>query len=464
MSEFVNTGAYPARSGNRVYPLVDGIPAFRRICDAIESAQKSVSATITFMWASFEMPDNRGTALRVLDNAAQRGIDVRLIFWRPDDHMESHRRNAFWGSPEHFKLLARDYSNINIRWDRAARGYCQHQKSWLVDAELDTSTAFVGGINLNPNSVVQPGHHHSHNSSAPQNHDVYVELRGPSVADVHHNFVQRWNEASERTLADGFFGSMGRDDLPFPSTTPKVCGEAVVQIQRTTHKGLYESEHPPVNAGAFRTAMGERTNLDQYCATIRSAKRTIYIENQYIEVEPIVAALEDALCRGVEVLVVLPVRPDYSLRDVDTSDPRKAFLQRRAALAEHENFMLCGLAAEDSRGSRRPVYVHSKLIIVDGVFASVGSCNLHHYSLFGNGELNAAIKDFGAAFGLMRELFQEHIDTDVSGCDDLEAIRQFKRTASDNLLAGARSDKRWRGIAFEMDMSTYGERDQPLTK
>ena len=194
---FVDSGPYPTRGGNLVRPWIDGEPAFRRICEAIETAQHTVWATITFMWPSFRMPDGRGSALDVLERAARRGIDVRLIFWRPDDETANLRRNAFWGSSDHFDLLAQHYPNLKIRWDRAHPGYCQHQKSWLIDAERETTTAFVGGINLNPHSLVAPGH-----QGEGQNHDVYVELRGPALADVQHNFVQRWNESSERTAVD----------------------------------------------------------------------------------------------------------------------------------------------------------------------------------------------------------------------------------------------------------------------
>ena len=80
---FVQTGSYPVRDGNSVRALVDGRPAFRRICETIETAQHSVWATITFMWSSFVMPDQRGTTFDVLQRAAERGVDVRLIFWRP---------------------------------------------------------------------------------------------------------------------------------------------------------------------------------------------------------------------------------------------------------------------------------------------------------------------------------------------------------------------------------------------
>ena len=39
-------------------------------------------------------------------------------------------------------------------------------------------------------------------------HDAYVEIAGPSATDVHHNFVQRWNEASERAADDGTWGQL----------------------------------------------------------------------------------------------------------------------------------------------------------------------------------------------------------------------------------------------------------------
>src|SRR5260370_544093 len=53
-----------------------------------------------------------------------------------------------------------------------------------------------------------------------QNHDVYIELAGPSAVDIHHNFVQRWNEASERHSADGRWGSGSELDLPLPTRLP----------------------------------------------------------------------------------------------------------------------------------------------------------------------------------------------------------------------------------------------------
>jgi cardiolipin synthase A/B len=145
-SLFVTTGTYPTRVGNTVQLLIDGEPAFRRVCEAIEAAQHSVFVTVTFMWSTFQMPDGRGTTLEVLNRAARRGVDVRLIFWRPDDETASLRRNAFWGAAEHFELLEALQPQVSIRWDRAHPGFCQHQKTWLIDAAEDGQRAFLEAV------------------------------------------------------------------------------------------------------------------------------------------------------------------------------------------------------------------------------------------------------------------------------------------------------------------------------
>lgn len=451
---FVDSGIYPTRSGNHVQPWIDGEPAFRRICQAIEAAQNSVWVTITFMWSSFQMPDGRGSALDVLESAAHRGIDVRLIFWRPDEETASLRTNAFWGSADHFQMLAQHYPHLKIRWDRAQPGYCQHQKSWLIDANYETATAFVGGINLNPHSLVMPGH-----SGEGHNHDVYVELTGPAVADVQHNFAQRWNEASERTAIDGLWGLGSEDDLAFPIQIPSDRGIAFVQIQRTTHPRRYFNNHIPPGGSYFDCSAGEKTNLDQYCQAIRSARRTIYLENQYLEVPEIVAALDDALRRGIEVILLLPTITQLSTLAGITAE-RQAFLVQRARLASYKNFTLCGIAGLDKDGERKPVHVHAKLMLIDDEWATIGSCNLHHYSLFGNGELNVAFGDTATVRAMRIELFREHLATDTSLLDDVAALRLFRRIAKENRERHKHADSNWQGLAFCMDMTIYGQQPQ----
>jgi len=445
----VHSGSYPMRAGNRVRILVDGEPAFRRICAAIEAARSRVWVTVTFMWATFVMPDERGSALDVLDRAAARGVDVRLIFWRPDAETETWKHNAFWGSVDQIAHLAGRGSGVRIRWDRAHPGFCQHQKSWLIDAGGVSETAFVGGINLNPHSLAAPGHR-----GEGQNHDVYVEVTGPSAVDVHHNFVQRWNEASERHAEDGRWGVGSETNLPFPAHVPAQRGNALVQIQRTMHRGRYTDGRPAPEGAWFDIASGEQAIFTQYCAAINAAQRSIYIENQYIEVPEIVACLHHALRRGVDVVLLLPAEPVLAVRP--DAPERQSFLEARAALGAYEHCTLAGIAGLGADGRRTPVYVHAKLMLVDDVWATIGSCNLHSYSLFGNGEMNAAFWGPATVRGLRSALFQEHLDHDTSRLDDRAALQLFRTVALENRRRFTAGKHGWQGLAFSLDPASYG--------
>jgi len=444
---FVASGSYPTRAGNSVRPLIDGEPAFRRICEAIETAQQSIWVTVTFLWAALEMPDGRGNTFDVLDRAARRGLDVRLIFWRPDPETEWFQRNAFWGSAAHVGLLESRRSGVKIRWDRAHPGFCQHQKTWLIDAGAEMEIAFIGGINLNPHSMVAPGH-----SGEGHNHDVAVELAGPSVVDVHHNFVQRWNEASERSAENGRWGTGSDANLRHPVRVPFDRGNAAVQIQRTIHSGRYLDGQSTPGGRSYDIASGERSNFDQYCAAIDAARFSIYMENQYIDVPEIADCLLRALRRGVYVTLLMPAKPEIRL---PISPERRAFLDARSEFGRFEQFMLAGIAGLGVDGQRHPVYVHAKLMLVDDAWATVGSCNLHRFSLFGNSEMNVAFAEPGTVRSFRCELFREHLDRDTSGMSDREAFHLFRTIAKENRRKFELGDSAWQGLAFELDLATY---------
>jgi phosphatidylserine/phosphatidylglycerophosphate/cardiolipin synthase-like enzyme len=430
----VEDGSYPPRAGNAVRALIDGEPAFRRICAAIEAARRSVWATIAFITPEFRMPDGRGDLFDVLDRAAARGLDVRVVFWRPNPETRQFEPRTFWGSPDHRRALAERGARFRIRWDRASGVNCQHQKSWIVDAGQPGEVAFVGGINLNHRSVVAPGHAGEHH-----NHDAYVELAGPSASDVHHNFVQRWNQASERDLEDGAWGDDGDDDLVPPTRISAPRGASTVQVQRTLAAGRY---------GA-----GEASILEQYRLALGAARRTVYIENQALEVPEMVAALHAALQRGVEVVLLTPAEPEAARPD--ERPERRAFLAARSALGGHGNFTLAGIAGLDAGGERRNVYVHAKLMLVDDAFATIGSANLHAYSLFGSAEMNASIWDPAFVRTLRCELFAEHLGLDTGHLDDLAALRLYRRIAGENRRRRDAGENDWQGLAFALNTATW---------
>jgi phosphatidylserine/phosphatidylglycerophosphate/cardiolipin synthase-like enzyme len=226
------SGSYPVRDGNAVLPLIDGVLTFRRIGATIDKARHSVWLTVAYYAADFRLPDGRGSLFDVLDGATARGLDVRVIFWRPNPEYV-HGGQTFPGFAADRDLLRARGSTFKVRWDRAHGHYLHHQKSWLIDAGQPSEVAFVGGINLTARAVGAPGH------AEGNRHDTYVEFSGPAATDVHHSFVQRWNEASERALDDGRWSNTADDQLPFPTRLSGPRGDSVVQIQRTIHAGRY---------------------------------------------------------------------------------------------------------------------------------------------------------------------------------------------------------------------------------
>ena len=90
-----------------------------------------------------------------------------------------------------------------------------------------------------------------------------------------------------------------------------------------------------------------------------------------------------------------------------------------------------------------------------GVVA-IGSCNLHAFSLTGNTEMNAAIWDPKVVRALRCELLAEHLDRDTAGIDDRAALRLYGEIARENRRRREAGDRKWQGLAFSLDPSTYG--------
>ena len=449
----VNSGSYPLREGCRVRPLVDGEPAFRRICEAVETARSRVWITVAFIELDMQMPDDRGSFFDVLDRAAARGIDVRVIFWRPVELNPLEAGSYFEGSEEERRWLAKRDSRFLARWDSLPAGDCQHQKSWLIDAGLEGEVGFVGGINLERASVAQPGHSPREEGDI---HDVYVELQGPAVTDIHHNFVQRWNEASERDRTDGVWPADARPSgLSFPGVASPPVGNAVVQLTRTVRAGRYRDGTAPPGGERFAIGSGEFSVFDQYIAAIDRAERTIYLEDQAIGSPKIVGHLKAALERGVAVAFLVPgnAHPEYrAAREIAAVKP---FFDLVASLGDFDHFLLAGIASNAKASGYYDVYVHAKIMLVDDAWATIGSTNVADRSFFGDTELNASFWHRPTARALRCELLQEHLGSDTSELDDVAALGLMRERARQNQSRRERGE-RLEGLAFAIDPAKYG--------
>jgi len=435
----VASGSYPIRDGNKVEPLIHASVFFERICNAVDSARHSVWVTVAFLGWDFLFPDGR-SFFDVLDHAAVRGVDARLLVWRPNPEA-GHHPIMFRGTPEDRDRLLRLGSRVKIRWDRAIGRYCQHQKSWMIDAGFPSETAFVGGANITLRST--------------QHHDIYLEVAGPSATDVHHNFVQRWNEASERGAEDGNWQCDAADRLPFPVAASQARGSSRVQIQRMLHADRYFDGRPAPGASSIDIGHGERSIAEQYVKAIDAARRTIYLENQAIPIMEIAVPLARALARGVYVVLLVPTTPEAYVFAARQDPAERRRFEGVELLARFPNFLLAGLAGRDSADSD-PLYVHAKLMIVDDAWCTIGSCNLHEFSLVGHCEMNASIWDGDVARQLRQVLLLRHLGVETRAVDDLAALRLYREVSDGNCR---RQERGWpvaRGHALTLSPERYG--------
>jgi phosphatidylserine/phosphatidylglycerophosphate/cardiolipin synthase-like enzyme len=123
-------------------------------------------------------------------------------------------------------------------------------------------------------------------------------VNGPSAVDVAHNFVQRWNGATERDPSE---------DLPLPNEIFAPCGPSTVQIQRMFGP--------------------DRSILEQYERAIDAAERSIYIENQAIPIPRLAQRLDKALARGVDVLMLVPAIPEEGVYAARRASSRRALFE-----------------------------------------------------------------------------------------------------------------------------------------
>ena len=419
-------GPYPPRAGNAVTPWIDGVPFYERLAAAFRGARTRVWAIVSFIQPAFRFPD--GTKWSdMLGECQARGLDVRVLFWRNPRFFNT--AHVFLGGPEDREFLARSAAQWAARWDSSGDdpAHCHHQKAFVVDADEQGALAFVGGMVLSNATLARPGH-----ATGLEKHDAMLELRGPVVIDVAHNFVQRWNLGCADPEAPPWPDDRRAGPLPWPVTAPAGCGEVVVQLCRT------------ITAGLYGIVDGEATILEHYRRAFAAARRTIYIENQHPGEASLLRALAAALARGVRVVMVVPGAP---MQAICRASAEVAALGERAeehrygaafatlaALAGHPNFSLVAIARSDpgepGAWSHREIYNHAKLCIVDGGWMTLGSANFVDLSLHrDHSELNASVWGGVTCLPLLRRLVSEHTGQPTDELDDLAAVDLLARVA-----------------------------------
>ena len=278
--------------------------------------------------------------------------------------------------------------------------------------------AFVGGIDL----TSLAGDRYDSNDHPRLGrlgwHDAASRLRGPAVADVAEHFAARWHAVTGERLPE--------------APVPAPAGSHEVQVVRTLPERVYDF----APTGDFRI-------LEAYTRALRTARRLVYLESQFLwspqVVEILAAKLREPPSQEFRVVVLLPAKPNNG---ADTTRGQLGVLVDADAGAGR--FLATTISARTGE-LIGPLYVHAKIAIVDDSWLTIGSANLNEHSFFNDSEMNLIVCDPELARETRLRLWAEHLERpveDVSGqpAEVIDTI--WQPVAKEQLERARRGDPR----------------------
>jgi cardiolipin synthase A/B len=338
----------PIVSGNRVEILLNGEEIFPSLMEAIRSAQR----TITYAQYYFEEGPVARDIAEALAERCRAGVGVNVLL------------DAF-GSlyvPREYLDLMR-VSGCHVSWFRPLSQYVfrryykrNHRRILVVDGRV----GFTGGAGVSRkwmgNGRIE-GHWR----------DTDVRVEGPVVEYLQAAFAENWLEATGVVLG-------GEAYFPRPIESR---GQVYAQVARSS---------PASGAAAMYTT---------FLLALSAARHSVLVTNPYFVLDDTMRdAVVRTVRRGVRVAVLVPSTIDHHV-------------VRQASRAQFGDYLRAGVEIYEYT----PALLHAKTMVIDGVWATVGSTNLDNLSFAINDELNLIVYDRAVAQRL-EQVF--HADVEVS--------------------------------------------------
>jgi cardiolipin synthase len=330
----------PLVAGNRTHVLRDGPPSFRAMFAAIQSAKHHINIEYYIL----EDIESDGAHLGdLLVAKRQSGVAVNVIY---DSYGSGDTPKAFFDRLKQAGVNIVEFNPVNPLDAKA--GYSLNDRDHRKILVVDGATAIVGGVNLSATYQSHP----FGKSGAPEGvsseywRDTDLEIEGPVVAQLQELFLEHWATQKGPPLADADF-------LP----TVPARGTGVVRIIGST----------PDKA------------IPRYYVTllsaIRNAEKSVFLSAAYfVPTDQEMDDLTDAARRGVDVRLLLP----------DKSDSETSVA---IAHSHYEDLLDAGVKIYETHG----LVLHSKTVVVDGVWSVIGSSNFDHRSVLFNDEVDAVV-------------------------------------------------------------------------
>lgn len=346
----------PFLEGNIVEPLVNGDKFVPAMVAAIRSATNSINIE-TFIWKSGRFSDQ---ILDALVERARAGVEVRTIA----DGLGTYRLTK----DDRKRMSDAGIRFVRVNPPRVTQvhkiNFRDHRKLVIVDGRI----AFTGGFCIGDKWL-------GNAERVDQWRETMVRVEGPVVAQFQGVFAANWLEASGESLFGAKF---------YPPLEPR--GQAVAQ---------HFASGPDEHRGAAHLV---------YVSAIEAARKRIVLEQSYFVPDDLsLAALLRARERGVDVEVITPGNINFNI-------------VRRASRTLWPELLRSGARIYEYG----PAKLHTKILIVDDAFVTLGSVNFDERSFRINDEQNVNIIDREFAAKMLAQFERDRAQSRAVTLEDLK--------------------------------------------
>ncbi len=326
----------PVTYNNRVELLMNGHDKFVDLFEAIRGARHHIHLE----YFNFRNDSIANALFDLLAQKAAEGVKVRALFdafgnWSNNQplkkkHLEDIRRRG---------IEIVKFDPITFPWFNHA-AHRDHRKIVVIDGKI----GYTGGMNI-------ADYYIKGLPKIGEWHDIHVRIDGDAVRYLQGIFLTMWNRETGQHVG-------GPEYFPDTPQLPDSIAEEIMIVDRTPR------ETP-------------RSISRAYAASIRSADSLIRIVNPYfVPTKSIQEALKHALKKGTEVEIMVP-----SVSDVPFTPEAAFYILHKLMKRGAKVYLFNG------------GFHHSKVMMVDGSFCTVGTANLNSRSLRYDYETNAFIFD-----------------------------------------------------------------------
>ena len=334
MQHYLQETGVPITNNNQVKLLFSGEEKFDDLFNAIKQAKHHIHLE----YFNFRNDSIAGVLFKHLSDKVKEGVEVRALFDafgnssnnRPlrNKHLEQIRKQGI--QIQKFDPLKFPWLNHVLSRD--------HRKIVIIDGKI----GYLGGMNV--------ADYYIHGlPEVGEWRDVHMRIEGDAVHTLQKIFLDVWNKNSKENID-------GPEYYPYIANIPDSIRQPIAIVDRKPRK----------TPKAMRRA---------YVKAIDAAEKNIQIINPYfVPTTSIRKALKRALKKGVEVEIMLPLKSDIVLT------PEASFHVGNKLRKKGAKVFLF-----------KDGFHHSKVMMVDSTFCTVGTSNLNSRSLRYDYETNAFI-------------------------------------------------------------------------